>query len=88
MGSISWKSSKQPTVSRSSSEAEYIAAGEIAKEVQYFFYLAPQVGLATAYKRCIPAGIYNRAAKRLIEDQISAARTKHIEMFSTMVERR
>lgn len=77
MGSISWKSSKQPTVSRSSSEAEYIAAGEIAKEVQYFFDLAPQVGLATA---CIPVGIDNRAAKSLIEDPISAARTKHIEI--------
>ena len=77
MGSISWKSSKQPTVSRSFSEAEYIAAGEIAKEVQYFFDLAPRVGLATA---CVPVGIANRAAKSLIEDPISAATTKHIEI--------
>ena len=64
-------------MSQSSSEAEYIAAGEIAKEVQYFFDLAPQVGLATA---CIAIGIDNRAAKSLIEDPISAARTKHIKI--------
>ena len=77
MGSISWKSTKQPTVSRSSSEAEYIAAGEIAKEVQYFFDMAPQLGLPSS---CISVGIDNRAAKCLIDDPISAARTKHIEI--------
>lgn len=77
MGSISWKSTKQSTVTRSSSEAEYIAAGEIAKEVQYFYDMAPQMGLTS---RCIPVGIDNRAAKCLIEDPLSAARTKHIEI--------
>lgn len=77
IGTISWKSSKQPTLSRSSSEAEYVAAGEIAKEVQYFFDMAPQVGLQSI---CIPVGIDNRAAKSLIDDPISAARTKHIEI--------
>ena len=77
IGSIVWKCSKQATVSRSSSEAEYIAAGEIAKEVQYLYDMAPQVGLPPA---CIPIGIDNRAAKSLIEDPLSAARTKHIEI--------
>lgn len=77
LGSISWKSSKQPTLSRSSSEAEYIAAGEAAKEVQYFFNMAPQLGLPSS---CIAVGIDNQAAKCLIDDPISAARTKHIEI--------
>ena len=76
-GSISWKSAKQATLSRSSSEAEYIAAGEAAKEVQYFFDMAPQVGLSSG---CIPVGLDNRAAKCLIEDPLSAQRTKHIEI--------
>ena len=77
LGCVSWKSAKQATVSRSSSEAEYIAAGEIAKEVQYFYDMAPQMGLPPA---CVPVGIDNRAAKCLIDDPISAARTKHIEI--------
>lgn len=76
LGCIAWKSAKQPTVSRSSSEAEYIAAGEIAKEVQYFYDLAPQMGLP---RYCIAVGIDNQAAKSLIEDPLSAARTRHIE---------
>ena len=76
LGSIAWKSAKQPTLSRSSSEAEYIAAGEIAKEVQYFFNMVPQMGLPSY---CIAVGIDNQAAKSLIEDPLSAARTRHIE---------
>ena len=76
-GSISWKSAKQATVSRSSSEAEYIAAGEVAKEVQYFFDMAPTMGLPSA---CVPVGIDYRAAKCLIDDPISAARTKKTEI--------
>ena len=75
--SILWKLAKQATVSRSSSEAEYIAAGEVAKEAQYFFDMAPTMGLPSA---CVPVGIDNRAAKCLIDDPISAARTKHIEI--------
>ena len=80
LGCIAWKSAKQPAVCRSSSypsaEAEYIAAGEIAKEAQYFYDLDPQLGLQL-YKLAV--GIDNQAAKRSIEDSLSAARTRHIE---------
>lgn len=77
-GSIAWKSSKQPTVSRSSTEAEYIAAGEIAKELQYLIQVVPQFNIEAS---CVPVGIDNFAAKCLVEDPISAARTKHIEII-------
>ena len=61
-GSIPWKSVKQATVSRSSLEAEYIAAGEVTKEVQYFFDMAigpvwvPQQLLTTTASAPTPKG--------------------------------
>jgi hypothetical protein len=77
VGSICWKSAKQPTVSRSTAEAEYFSAGEVAKEVQYIHALALGMKLDPG---CIPIGLDNRAALFLIEDPVSAARTKHIDI--------
>jgi hypothetical protein len=78
VGSISWKSARQPTVSRSTTEAEYIAAGEVAKEIQYVHQIAREFHLKP---KCIEVGIDNRAALFLISDPISAARTKHIDII-------
>jgi hypothetical protein len=77
-GAVSWKSQRQPTVSRSTAEAEYIAASGAAKEVQYLCALYQQmvakghavVGLKTD----------NMAALQLLQDPISADRTKHIDI--------
>ena len=77
LGLISWKSSRQATVSRSTAEAEYIAAGDLTKEVQYIRQLFKECGQEPG---CIPVGIDNEAAIRLINDPISAARTKHIDI--------
>jgi hypothetical protein len=77
IGSIAWRSVKQPTVSRSTAESEYIAAGEVAKEIQYVHALATQFGLRPG---CISVGIDNAAALRLIEDPVSMSRTKHIDI--------
>jgi hypothetical protein len=77
VGSVSWKSAKQATVSRSTAEAEYVAAGEVAKEVQYMHALSRELRLDPG---CIPIGIDNSAAFSLIADPISAARTKHIDV--------
>lgn len=75
-GSIAWKSAKQATVSRSTTEAEYIAAGEAAKEIQYFHQISPHLN----YKpNQVPVGCDNNAAINLTNDPISAARTKHID---------
>jgi hypothetical protein len=46
LGSIAWNASSQATVCRSTTENEYIAAGELAQELQYVHQLAPQFGLA------------------------------------------
>jgi Reverse transcriptase (RNA-dependent DNA polymerase) len=78
IGSVVWKSARQPTVSRSTAESEYIASGELAKEVQYIHQLACQFGLQPG---AIPVGCDNSAALHLIADPISAARTKHIDII-------
>ena len=85
IGAISWKSGRQATVSRSSTESEYIAAGEVAKELQYLHHLTPQLGVKPA---CIPEGCDNDAAMILVEDPISAARTKHIDIIHHHVRQR
>ena len=53
IGSIGWKSVRQATVSRSTTESEYIAAGELAKVIQYLHQLARELGLDP---QCIPIG--------------------------------
>ena len=78
LGSIVWKSVKQATVSRSTSESEYIAAGDLAKEVQYIHQLARELGLDP---QCIPVGCDNTMAIQLIDDPLSAARAKHIDII-------
>jgi hypothetical protein len=54
-----------------------MAAGELAKEVQYVHQLAGDFGVMSG---CVPVGCDNRAALSLISDPISAARTKHIDV--------
>jgi hypothetical protein len=65
-------------VSRSTAEAEYIAAGEVAKELQYVHQLVQQFCLQP---HCVEVGVDNRAVLFLVEDPISAARTKHIDII-------
>jgi hypothetical protein len=76
--SIAWKAATQATISRSFTESEYIAAGEVAEELQYVHQLAPQFGRVPG---CIPVGCDNNPAMSLVEDPISAARTKHIDII-------
>jgi hypothetical protein len=78
IGAIAWKAVRQATVSRSTAESEYIAAGEVAKELQYIHQLAPDFDLVPG---CIPVGCDNSAALSLVEDPLSAARTKHIDII-------
>jgi hypothetical protein len=85
IGAIAWKSARQATISRSSTESEYIAAGEVAKEIQYVHQLAPQLGITPG---CIPVGCDNNAAMSLVADPISAARTKHIDIIYHHVRQR
>jgi hypothetical protein len=65
IGAIAWKSVRQATISRSTAESEYIAAGEVAKELQYVHQLAPDLGLLPG---CVLVGCDNSAALSLVED--------------------
>jgi hypothetical protein len=85
LGAIAWKSARQATVSRSSTESEYISTGEVTNELQYLHQLAVQFGLSPG---CIPVGCDNNAAMSLVADPISAARTKHIDIIYHHVRQR
>ncbi|XP_019150318.1 PREDICTED: uncharacterized protein LOC109147132 [Ipomoea nil] len=75
---ISWKSKKQGTISRSSSEAEYKAMALAACEIQWLIYLLETLevkmeGLAVLYSD-------SKSAIAIAENPVFHERTKHIEI--------
>ena len=75
---ISWKSKKQPTVSRSSSEAEYRALTNTACEVQWLQYLLTDLH----HTASLPIHLYcdNQSAIKIAQNPTFHERTKHIEI--------
>ncbi len=49
-GAISWKSSKQPTTADSTTEAEYIAASDAAKEAVWIRKFITELGVVPSYR--------------------------------------
>lgn len=80
MGSalISWRSKKQVTVSRSSSEAEYRALASAVCEIQWLTYLLHDLQIKTSR----PATLFcdNKSAVAIAENHVFHERTKHIEI--------
>lgn len=76
-GIVDWKSQRQATVSRSTAEAEYIAAAELSKAVTYMLGMSIQVGIPD---QKVQVGIDNQSALALTKDPISASRTKHVDI--------
>lgn len=78
VGIISWESKKQSTVALSSTESEYMALTEAAKETVYLRRFLSELG---ADVPC-PTRIINDniSAQRLAENPIFQARTKHIHI--------
>lgn len=75
---ISWRSKKQVTVSKSSSEAEYRALASAVCEVQWLIYLLQDLQVTMVR----PATIFcdNKSAVAIAENHVFHERTKHIDI--------
>ncbi|CAL1371427.1 unnamed protein product [Linum trigynum] len=75
---LTWKSKKQTTVSRSSSEAEYRALAHLVCEIQWMKGLLSELDV----KVTVPITIYcdNRSTIHIAENPVFHERTKHIEI--------
>jgi len=81
---VSWKSKKQKTISKSSSEAEYRALATITCEIQWLTYILQDLG----HPYIQPATIYrdNQSAIHIASNQVFDERTKHIEIDCHIVQ--
>jgi len=76
-GAVSWKSTKQPTVSLSSTEAEYIAMGAAVQEGIYLKQLLTELKIdEQSIKICVD----NTSAIALAKSDGFRPRTKHIDI--------
>ncbi|GLC47439.1 hypothetical protein PLESTM_002074400 [Pleodorina starrii] len=84
-GAVSWSSRLQPTVATSTAEAEYMASGSACKEALWFRHLARDLKLGVS---SVPIKCDNQAAIKIIENPISSARSKHIDVLHHFVRER
>ncbi|KAE8724129.1 hypothetical protein F3Y22_tig00010869pilonHSYRG00008 [Hibiscus syriacus] len=77
-GTISWCSKRQPTISLSTTEAEYRAAAMAAQESTWLIQLMNNLHQPVDY--AIPLYCDNQSAIRLAENPVFHARTKHVEV--------
>nr|CAD40526.2 OSJNBa0023J03.14 [Oryza sativa Japonica Group]CAE02400.1 OSJNBa0024J22.4 [Oryza sativa Japonica Group]CAH66059.1 OSIGBa0125J07.8 [Oryza sativa]CAH66155.1 OSIGBa0113B06.1 [Oryza sativa] len=77
-GAVSWKSSKQNTVADSTTEAEYIAASEAAKEVVWIKKFVSQLGVMTSTSRPMDLYCDNSGAIAQAKEPRSHQKSKHI----------
>ncbi|XP_019160482.1 PREDICTED: uncharacterized protein LOC109157056 [Ipomoea nil] len=75
---ISWRTKKQATVSRSSSEAEYRAMASTVCELQWLLYLLAYLKVDSSNP--IPLFCDNNSAVAIGENHVFHERTKHIEI--------
>ncbi|KAL2324867.1 hypothetical protein Fmac_023925 [Flemingia macrophylla] len=80
---VSWKTKKQNTVSRSSSEAEYRALATSTCELQWLTYLLNDLKICCSK----PAALYcdNQSALYIASNSVFYERTKHLEIDCHLV---
>ncbi|KAK8708616.1 hypothetical protein V6N13_059654 [Hibiscus sabdariffa] len=77
-GAVSWKSSKKDTVADSTTEAEYIAASEAAKEAVWIKKFVTQLGVVPSISDAMELYCDNNGAIAQAKEPISHQRSKHI----------
>lgn len=77
-GAVTWKSSKQDTVADSTTEAEYIAASEAAKEAVWIKKFISELGVVPAIVEAIPVYCDNNGAIAQAKEPRSHQRSKHV----------
>lgn len=74
---VAWRSHKQPTVARSSCEAEYSALGDVCAEIEFLIQLLGALGLPTTN---VVVKEDNQAAIHLASNPETTNRTKHFDV--------
>ncbi|KAG8498488.1 hypothetical protein CXB51_005003 [Gossypium anomalum] len=77
-GAVSWKSSKQSTVADSTTEAEYIAASEAAKEAVWIKKFITELGVVPSISDAIELRCDNNGDIAQAKEPRSHQRSKHI----------
>eukprot|EP00168_Porphyra_purpurea_P014237 TRINITY_DN4060_c0_g1_i1.p1 TRINITY_DN4060_c0_g1~~TRINITY_DN4060_c0_g1_i1.p1 ORF type:complete len:196 (+),score=34.31 TRINITY_DN4060_c0_g1_i1:163-750(+) len=76
-GAVSWMSKRQPSVSTSTTEAEYIAAAMGAKEAMWLRNLIKDV---TGEERSVSLHCDSTSALAMMENAVTSPRTKHVDV--------
>ena len=76
---MSWKSSKQYVTADSTTEAEYIAASDAAKEAIWIRKFASQLGVVPSIESLIPLFCNNNGAIAFPKEPRSHQKSKYIE---------
>jgi hypothetical protein len=77
-GAVSWKSSKQETVADSTTEAEYIAASEAAKEDVWIRKFVSELGVVPSATSPLDLYCDNSGAIALAKEPRSHKKSRHI----------
>ena len=77
-GAVSWKSFKQETTADSTTEAEYIAASEAAKEAVWIKKFITELGVVPSIVSPIPLYCDNNGAIAQAKEPRSHQRSKHV----------
>ena len=76
---MSWKSSKQSTVADSTTEAEYIAASEAAKEAVWIRKFIAELGVVPSISNPVDLYCDNNGAIAQAKEPRSHQKSKHIQ---------